>query len=97
MPTHDEEPSFWHDWIVLSREQRIAFRKAAKKFQADLVSKQGFRPGLRIKGVQGHAGIYEMTWADDGRATFTFGASIRSGEPHITWRRIGSHDILKNP
>ena len=97
MPTHDEDASFWRDWRLLSREQRIAFRKAAKRFNADLVSGQGFRPGLRVKGVQGHPSIYEMTWANDGRATFSYGQSIQSGHAHIIWRRVGDHDILQNP
>lgn len=58
---------------------------------------QPFRPGLRIKGVQGYPGIFEMTWAPNGRATFHYGAPIQSGETHIVWRRIGGHDILNNP
>lgn len=32
-----------------------------------------------------------MTWAADGRATFEYGQEIRPGEPHIIWRRIGTH------
>ncbi|HEX6819527.1 MAG TPA: hypothetical protein VF120_14210 [Ktedonobacterales bacterium] len=63
----------------------------------DLKSTAGFRKGLRIKGVQGHAGVFEMTWAPDGRATFSYGAALRQGETHIIWRRIGTHDILQNP
>jgi hypothetical protein len=38
-----------------------------------------------------------MTWADDGRATFRYGASIIGTEPHIIWRRIGTHAILRQP
>ncbi|HEX3270763.1 MAG TPA: hypothetical protein VHR15_08940 [Ktedonobacterales bacterium] len=47
--------------------------------------------------MQGHTGVFEMTWADDGRATFSYGTSSVPGEPHIIWRRVGSHDILQNP
>ncbi|WIG61937.1 MAG: hypothetical protein OJF49_004686 [Ktedonobacterales bacterium] len=97
MPTHDEEPSFWHDWALLTPKQRKEFRKAVKKLNIDLVAKTGFRAGLRIKAVQGHPGVFEMTWAPDGRATFTYGAPVHAGEPHIRWRRVGTHDILKNP
>jgi hypothetical protein len=50
-----------------------------------------------VKGVQGHPGVFEMTWAPDGRATFVYGAELISGEKHIVWRRIGPHDILKQP
>lgn len=97
MPTHDEDHSFWHDWALLTREQRIAFRKATKRLNRDLAAGGGIRAGLRVKGVRGHPGVYEMTWADDGRATFNYGKPHRPGEPHITWRRIGTHDILSNP
>jgi hypothetical protein len=38
-----------------------------------------------------------MTWAADGRATFEYGQEIRPGEPHIIWRRIGTHDVFRQP
>jgi hypothetical protein len=47
--------------------------------------------------VQGHAGVWEMTWAPDGRATFHYGDEIRPGDPHIIWRRIGTHAIFRAP
>jgi len=50
-----------------------------------------------VKRVQGHPGVYEMTFAPDGRATFTFGEEIRPGETHIVWRRIGGHEIFERP
>jgi hypothetical protein len=56
-----------------------------------------FRKGLRIKRLEGTPDVWEMTWADDGRALFTYGTSIRPGDPHIIWLRIGTHDILKDP
>lgn len=56
-----------------------------------------FRRGLRVKAVQGAAGIFEMTWAPNGRATFQYGAQRRPGERHVIWRRIGTHDIFGRP
>ena len=56
-----------------------------------------FRPGLRVKRVQATAGVWEMTWAPDGRATFEYGPELRPGEPHVTWRRVGTHDIFNHP
>ena len=38
-----------------------------------------------------------MTWAADGRATFRYGEPRRPGEPHVIWRRVGTHDIFDNP
>lgn len=56
-----------------------------------------FDPQLRVKRVRGHAGIWEVTWAYDGRATFEYGKEVQPGEPHVIWRRVGSHDILREP
>lgn len=61
---------------------------------ADLKAGNGFRAGLRVKGVQGDPGVYEMTWAPNGRATFSYGDSIRNGEAHIIWRRVGTHKVI---
>lgn len=97
MPTREVLAEFWRGWDRLSGEQQQAFLVAVEKFVEDLRGGQGIRTGLRVKGVQGARGIYELTWADDGRATFQFGRAVVDDEPHIIWRRIGGHDILKNP
>ena len=56
------------------------------------------RKGLRVKRIRGAAGeIWEMTWAPDGRATFQYGKERIPGEPHIIWRRIGTHGIFQQP
>ena len=65
-----------------------------QRFDADLDRGQGFRKGLRVKGIRGAAGMFELTWADDRGATFSYGTSIREGEPHIVWHRVGTHDVL---
>ena len=96
MPTYDEDSRFWVDWSRLTSAQQQDFLATVPKFVADLVAGR-FRKGLRAKRVQGHPGVWEMTWADDGRATFHYGASILAGEPHVVWRRIGGHDILDEP
>jgi hypothetical protein len=94
LPTFERSERFDRDLAALSSEERAAFSAAVKKFVADLKRGEGFRKGLRVKGVQGSAGVFEMTWADDGRATFSYGESLRKGEPHIQWRRVGGHAIL---
>ena len=81
----------------MSRSQRRAFLAAVERFVEDLRDRRGFRRSLRIKGVQGALGVFELTWADDGRATFSFGKSVRGDDPHIIWRRVGTHDVLRNP
>jgi len=97
LPTYDKTEQFERDYESLSPDERAAFKRAIEKFLEDLPTRR-FRRGLRVKGVQGTNGIFEMTWeGEDGRATFEYGEEIRSGEPHIIWRRIGGHGIFSNP
>lgn len=97
MPTHEEWAQFLREFAGLTPQEQTRFLTAVRKMVTDLRAGKGFRPGLRVKRVQGHADVYEMTWAPDGRATFNYGADRRVGERHIVWRRIGGHDILTNP
>lgn len=97
MPTFFRSSGFLNDWRTLSPEQKRAFKAAVREMVANLRAKQGFHPSLRVKRVQKAKGVYEMTWAPDGRATFEFGPEQRPGEPHVVWRRIGGHDIFKQP
>jgi len=50
-----------------------------------------------MKHVSGHPGVYELTWAPDGRATFSLGDEVHPGHPHVIWRCVGTHDILDEP
>ena len=97
MPTYKLSAGFWRDYDKLTVEQRAAFRKAVGVFRADLASGNGFRAGLRVKKMAGHDGIWEMTWAPDGRATFHYGTTVRDGHHHIVWRRVGGHEIFDRP
>ena len=94
MPTYERSPEFIKLHKALSPEQKAAFRAAVEKFVADLKAGQGFRKGLRVKGIQGAQGLYELTWADDGRAVFSYGDSIKEGEPHIIWHAVATHAVL---
>jgi len=97
MPTREVLAKFWRDWAQLSPRQQKAFLAAVAKFVDDLRMGRGFRSSLRVKGVRGASGLYEMTWAPDGRATFSYGRSIVGDEPHVIWHRIGTHKILGKP
>jgi hypothetical protein len=96
MPTHDELEQFQRDFAALTVAERRAFLAAVPKFVADL-QRRRFRAGLRVRGVEGHPGVFEMTWAPNGRATFQYGPPVHDDEPHIIWRRCGTHDIFDNP
>jgi hypothetical protein len=97
LPTYAWLARFGADFDALSPGQQLAFLAAVAQFVDDLEHGKGFRKGLRVKGVKGASGIFEMTWADNGRATFEYGNSVVEGEPHIVWRRIGSHSIFSKP
>jgi hypothetical protein len=98
MPTFDCPDRFMKDYRNLDVSDQERYQEAVKGFVEDLKDpSKGFRPGLRVKGVQGAPGVFEMTWASDGRATFQYGPELRDGEAHVIWRRIGTHEIFKRP
>lgn len=97
MPTHEELAQFLREWVKLTPQQQTLFLAAVNDMVADLRTHSTLRPSLRVKGVQGHPGVFEMTWAPNGRATFQYGPAVQTGEAHIIWRRIGNHSILNNP
>lgn len=97
MPTYGKTDRFVKDYTQLSSQEKTRFKAAVEKFVEDLRAKRTFRKGLRVKGVKGADGVFGMTWADDGRATFEYADDQIEGEPHIIWRRIGTHDVLGRP
>jgi hypothetical protein len=97
VPTFAWLASFGADFDRLTPAQQAAFLAAVAQFIEYLREGGPFRKGLRVKGVQGASGIFEMTWADNGRATFQYGDAVLEGEPNVIWRRVGTHDILRQP
>ena len=97
-------PAFEGDWRRLSADERATFRAvgrddfnpACERRRADPAA--AWPKKLRVKSVEGAAGIWEMTWSfsgPDGRATFEW-IEI-GGEPAIRWRRVGNHEVLGEP
>lgn len=97
MPTYARVPRFDKDFAGLTHDEQVAFRLAVGKFVEDLAHGGPFRKGLRVKGVKGSTGVFELTWGDDGRATFEYGPNQVPGEPHVIWRRVGTHAIFAKP
>jgi hypothetical protein len=97
MPTFAWLARFGADFDGLTPAQQAAFLAAVAQFVEDLKAGRQFRKGLRVKGVKGAAGVFEMTWADDGRATFQYGAPVVEGEPHVIWRRVGTDSVFTRP
>jgi hypothetical protein len=97
VPTFQTSPHFDRDWKGLTAEAQARFQRAViGHFVPDLEA-GALRPGLRVKPVQGTQGVWEMTWAPHGRATFSYGPQQREGEPHVIWRRVGTHEVFRSP
>ena len=99
MPTFETLPRFERDWKKLTAQQQGTSRKVVTEaFVHDLADPdRPFRPSLRVKGVTAHPGVFEMTWDNDGRATFSYGDERIAGQAHIIWRRIGTNAIFTPP
>jgi hypothetical protein len=97
VPTFDTTSRFWAEYRRLTYAQRERFLRARDLLVEDLRSGAGFRPSLRVKGFRGQPGVFEMSWASDGRALFRYGTSQKDGEAHIIWLRVGTHEIFDRP
>ena len=97
MPTYEWERVFGREFAALDGDSQEAFLAAVAQFVEDLQRGRKARRSLRVKRVRGHDGVFEMTWAANGRATFAYGEERSAGQAHIIWRRIGSHDIFRRP
>jgi len=98
VPTFDRLALFKREYRRLTPEQQARFKVAVAKLIAALSQTPPRMPGEPlVNPLAGHRGVYELRFAPDGRATFTFGASVREGQPHVIWRRIGGHDVLDRP
>jgi hypothetical protein len=75
------------------RRERARFAAVLRRFIQDAEHGR-LRPGLRVKGLRSAPGVFEMTWAPDGRATFEIGATRGEGL-HVVWRRTGDHSVLE--
>lgn len=95
--------SFLADFKRLSPRERAIFMDAVAAMNAAYAARGDQRmpywpARLRIRPMVDQPGIYEMTRSfagPDGRATFEI--ITIDGEPGIRWRRIGSHDIFREP
>jgi len=87
----DAERSFVNTWLA------DAFLPAVAQYEAN-PSAYVWPKSLRFERMQNTDGICAVTWSfsgPDGRATFQF--SEIDGEPCLIWRRIGHHDIYRQP
>lgn len=98
MPTFERLARFDRAFRRLPRELQRAFLEILPAFVAALREKPpSFPLALRVKRVQGKTAIWEVTFAPEGRARFTYGAELIAGQAHIVWRRVGDHGVLADP
>ncbi len=98
-------PAFDGDVRRLSAGEKKDFTRVIKEGFVPAADAVAMDPGsakwpkrLRVKAVQGAAGIWEMTWSfsgPDGRATFEW--ITIDGQPAIRWHRVGGDEIFKDP
>jgi hypothetical protein len=98
VPTFERRPRFDREFRRLPQELQRAFLGMLPLFIAALRKKPpAFPRSLRVKGVQGHPGVYELSFGAGGRATFAYGDEVVPGEPHVIWRRIGDRGGAEHP
>jgi hypothetical protein len=97
MATFEMLPRFRDDYGRLTEEEKDAFWTALRDFVRDLNEGRRVRHSLRPKRIKGTDSIWEISWANDGRATFEYGAPVHEGQAHVIWRRVGTHNILREP
>ncbi|MCK9876566.1 hypothetical protein MXD59_12395 [Frankia sp. Ag45/Mut15] len=96
MPTYEAIAQFWADYRRLRPEQRAAFLRARTLF-VDGLAEGALHPSLRVKGFKLRPGVFELSWAPNGRALFTYGSPLpgHGTDPHVIWLRVGTHDIFR--
>jgi hypothetical protein len=101
---YETTPAFDTDFQRLKSERRAEFREVLRTRFIPACASLAADPAavwpksLRVKSVQGAPGVLEMTWSfasPDGRATFEL--VTVDEELRCRWRRIGDHDVFKDP
>ena len=98
-------PQFQRDWQALPAHERLLVKQWLKDTFLPAMERYAAQPedfvwpkALRVERLQATPGVYAVTWSfsgPDGRATFHF--ETVDGEPYLVWRRIGHHDIYREP
>ena len=90
MATFETLPNFTASWVKLTREQQAVFRAVVlEAFEPDLTAPdRPFRRRLCVRSIAGNPGLFEMTWKQNGRATFSYGPEREPGQPHVVWQDI---------
>jgi hypothetical protein len=100
MPTHEESDGFLKEFAQLTSAEQRQFLDAVGDFVQCL--KAGVLPaqmpkhvGIRRFQSRSHE-LWEMRWGPNRRALFRYGTSPHTGDAHIIWENIGTHNIYKH-
>jgi hypothetical protein len=96
-------PQFERDYKKLSAGEKSQFKEMLKEFipSCDAYAKDpgGFQWPARLRFERlTRSNALAVTWAfsgPDGRATFQF--ETKDAELYVVWRRVGRHDIYREP
>ncbi|MGH2409666.1 MAG: hypothetical protein ACRDGS_04760 [Chloroflexota bacterium] len=97
MTSYDWHNRFLAEYERLSPEDQDAFQAAIRRFVAALRASRAPDPGLGIRQMTNHPGIYEFHFSRRGGATFHYGSEDRGKEAHVVYRRVGGHEIYRQP
>lgn len=90
-------PQYWDDFQRLSETQKDTIEKEFSNIASALEGSMELRRRHRIKKMQGHDNIWEGHVRGD-NFCFTFHyEKTDDGERVCFFRRVGTHDIYKNP
>jgi hypothetical protein len=65
---------------------------------ADLRAGAGrFHPSFRVHRIDARRSVWSLRFGADLRATFSYGTPHHESDTHIVWRRIGRHNVYREP
>jgi len=78
-PTFHAAPRARREYRRLAREQQLAFDNARGMFVSALRNRPAHFPSaLRVKGVQGHPGVFELSFGDAAGPRFSTATTYAS-------------------
>ena len=86
--------TFYRSYERLDPEDRTRFRNAVSMLMEAFGRNEELPASLRVRPVAGAEDIYEMSWAADGRATFSIRSDPDGDQRVIFWRRVGKVGAL---
>lgn len=87
---------FWKAYAQLPAEVKEKAREAFRLFREG-AEHPPFQPSLRIRKMQGHPDIWEGHVTRQYVFTFHIETDTETGETIYVFRRIGTHDIYRQP